>query len=78
MGLQERYFGRWLMPVFPFMCVLAAYAAIEAAEWAARRRPPLRSTFLALAVVAACGQGVVYSLHSGLVLSREDTRNLDP
>ena len=27
--------------------------------------------------VALCGQGLVYSLHNGLVLSRDDTRNLD-
>jgi hypothetical protein len=76
MGHQERYFGRWLMPVFPFVCILAAYAAIELVEWGARRSPALKPTFLALAVVAACGQGFVYSLHSGLVLSREDTRNM--
>jgi hypothetical protein len=76
MGLQGRYFGRWLMPVFPFMCVLAAYGAIELAEFAGRWRPALRPTFLTLAVVAVCGQGVVYSIHNGLVLSREDTRNL--
>jgi hypothetical protein len=76
MGSQERYFGRWLMPVFPFVCILAAYAAIELAEWASRSRPALKPTFLAVAVVAACGQGFVYSLHSGLVLSRQDTRNL--
>jgi 4-amino-4-deoxy-L-arabinose transferase-like glycosyltransferase len=76
MGSQERYFGRWLMPVFPFVCILAAYAAIELAQWASRRSPALKPTFLALAVVAVCGQGFVYSLHSGLVLSREDTRNL--
>jgi 4-amino-4-deoxy-L-arabinose transferase-like glycosyltransferase len=76
MGSQERYFGRWLMPVFPFVCILAAYAAIELVVWASRSRPALKPTFLALAVVAACGQGFVYSLHSGLVLSRQDTRNL--
>src|SRR4051812_34078984 len=27
MGSQERFFGRWLLPVFPIVCVLAAYAA---------------------------------------------------
>jgi hypothetical protein len=76
MGSQERYFGRWLMPVFPFVCVLAAYGAIELAEWLGRFAQALRPTFVAAAVVILCGQGLVYSLHSGLVMSREDTRNI--
>ena len=76
MGSQERYFGRWLMPVFPFVCILAAYAALELAALGARFMPALRSTFVALAVVAVCAQGLVYSMHSGLVTSRDDTRNL--
>ncbi len=76
MGSQERYFGRWLMPVFPFVCILAAYAAMELVDWVARASPVLKPTFATIAVVALCGQGFVYSLHSGLVLSREDTRNL--
>jgi 4-amino-4-deoxy-L-arabinose transferase-like glycosyltransferase len=76
MGSQERYFGRWLMPVFPFVCVLAAYAAIELADWLGRFSDTLRPTFVAAAVVVLCGQGFVYSLHSGLVMSREDTRNI--
>jgi len=76
MGSQERYFGRWLMPVFPFVCVLAAYAAVEAADALGRLSPALRPTFVAAAVVLLCGQGFVYSLHSGLVTSREDTRNI--
>ena len=36
----------------------------------------LRPTLFALAAVALLGQGVVYALHQGLVLSRPDTRNL--
>ncbi|MEA2194262.1 MAG: hypothetical protein QOG42_696 [Solirubrobacteraceae bacterium] len=76
MGSQERYFGRWLMPVFPFVCVLAAYAAVELADGLGRLTPALRPTFVAAAVVVLCGQGFVYSLHSGLVMSREDTRNI--
>ncbi len=76
MGSQERYFGRWLMPVFPFVCILAAYAAFELADWGERFKPALKPTFIVAAVVAVCAQGFVYSLHSGLVMSREDTRNL--
>jgi hypothetical protein len=27
MGVQDRYFGRWLLPIFPIACLLAAYFA---------------------------------------------------
>jgi 4-amino-4-deoxy-L-arabinose transferase-like glycosyltransferase len=76
MGSQERYFGRWLMPVFPFVCILAAYAAFELVDRGERYSSALKPTFVVAVVVAVCAQGFVYSLHSGLVLSREDTRNL--
>jgi len=76
MGSQERYFGRWLMPVFPFVCILAAYAAFELADWGERFKPALKPTLVVAAVVAVCAQGFIYSLHSGLVMSRDDTRNL--
>ena len=32
MGLQGRYFGRWLLPIFPILCLLAAFFAL----WLAR------------------------------------------
>jgi len=76
MGTQERFFGRWLLPVFPFVVLLAAWAALELADRASLRRPALRPTLVAVAAVAICGQGLVYALHIGQVLSREDTRNL--
>jgi hypothetical protein len=76
MGSQTRFFGRWLMPVFPLVALLAAYAALELADALGRRRPALRPTLVTVAVLALCGQGLVYSLHIGLVLSRDDTRNL--
>jgi hypothetical protein len=75
MGSQGRYFGRWLMPVLPIFCLLSAYAVLWIAEFAARTVPELRPTLIAVAVVALCGQAVVHSVHSGLVLSRADTRN---
>jgi Dolichyl-phosphate-mannose-protein mannosyltransferase len=118
MGSQGRYFGRWLLPIFPVLCLLAAFFALQLAGAVARliqgfieRRTPraqraqpaerspstdsstpvdgapptspkrraapaLRTVFTALAVLALCAQGVVYSVHSGLVLARADTRNL--
>jgi hypothetical protein len=76
MGSQERYFGRWLLPVLPFLCLLAAYTALRLVDAVARRRPALGPTAAALAVVALCGQGLVLSLHGAALLGREDTRNL--
>ncbi len=80
MGLQGRYFGRWLMPILPLLCLLAAFFALQAAAWiAAAIRPHRRAVGLAAAGVLAAlllAQGLVYSVHSGLVLARADTRNL--
>ncbi len=75
MGLQARFFGRWLIPILPIVCLLAAYLALELVDRAARRHPRLRPTLVTLAVIAVCGQGTVAVLHSGKVLSSEDTRN---
>jgi Dolichyl-phosphate-mannose-protein mannosyltransferase len=76
MGTQARFFGRWLLPVFPIVCVLAAYVVFVLVDALAERRPVLRPTLIALGVVALCGQGLLYSLHLGQLLSRPDTRNL--
>jgi hypothetical protein len=104
MGLQGRYFGRWLLPIFPFVCLLAAFFATQVAEWLTalggnrfwgRRGPHVeepgqasgkvapvhlargpRIVMLALVAVALCAQGLVYSVHSDVVLSSADTRTL--
>ncbi len=76
MGVQARYFGRWLMPILPLLCVLGAYAMFEVVGLLSRRRQALRPTLAAVGVVALCAQAVVHSVHSGLILSRADTRNL--
>jgi 4-amino-4-deoxy-L-arabinose transferase-like glycosyltransferase len=83
MGLQGRYFGRWLLPIFPIVCLLAAYFALQlavaaagVAERLAIERRGLRLGFAALASVALCAQGLIYSVHSDRVLSRADTRTL--
>jgi 4-amino-4-deoxy-L-arabinose transferase-like glycosyltransferase len=85
MGLQGRYFGRWLLPIFPILCLLAAFFALQVAEAGARllRRRGWggaggrsRAALIAVLVAALLVQGLVFSIHSGLVLSRADTRNL--
>ncbi len=99
MGSEGRYFGRWLLPIFPILCLLAAFAALQCARVLAlavqgvieKRAHPAEPipknaslprsriglvAFTALAVLALCGQGLVYSVHSGLALSRADTRSL--
>ena len=76
MGIQGRYFGRWLMPVVPLICVLAGYAGIRAADLAARGSSRLRVVFALAAGLAICAQGFVYSVHAGLIGSRADTRNI--
>jgi 4-amino-4-deoxy-L-arabinose transferase-like glycosyltransferase len=76
LSLQGRYFGRWLLPIFPVACLLAAYFSLDLAAWATRRTPRLRPTFTALTLLALSAQGLIYSIHSGLLLSRADTRNL--
>jgi 4-amino-4-deoxy-L-arabinose transferase-like glycosyltransferase len=78
MGTQGRYFGRWLLPIFPVLCLLAAYFTVKVAQAGARwlRTRPLRIALTALLVAALLAQGLIYSVHSGLVLARADTRNL--
>ena len=68
MGLQGRYFGRWLMPIVPLICVLAAYAALRLSDLLASR-VPRAGPAIALALGAA-----VYGAGTRLLDSRRDRR----
>jgi hypothetical protein len=74
MGLQERYFGRWLLPVLPIAILLAASFGLELARAVALRAS--RLAWPAVGVVAALllGQGLAASIHDDRVLARPDTR----
>jgi hypothetical protein len=76
MGDQARFFGRWLLPAFPFACLLAGYAVARLVAVVSRGRPRLAPAVAALATVLLLGQGVITSLHSGQLLARADTRNM--
>ncbi len=79
MGLQGRYFGRWLLPIFPILALLGAFFVVEIARAAARRlkqSPRLAGVLTGVLVAALLAQGLIYSVHSGIVLSRADTRTI--
>ncbi len=71
MGTQDRYFARWLLPVYPLVALLAAYGALAALAWL--RRPALAA---AVAGVLLCAQGLVFAVHNDVVLARADTRQV--
>lgn len=76
MGLQDRYFGRWLLPIFPILCVLAAFFAVFIIRVATSnvRVPAVLAGVVVTVLLLA--QGVIYSTHGDIVLARADTRNL--
>lgn len=88
MGEQQRYFGRWLLPVFPIVALLAARGALELGRLVRRAHPGVRWAGLgparpllpvlagALVVAGLLAQSVVTDVHDDLVLSRPDTRTL--
>jgi 4-amino-4-deoxy-L-arabinose transferase-like glycosyltransferase len=76
MGDQQRYFGRWLMPIFPIVALLGAYGAVEFVRWLVRaRRVPILVAGGACAVLMLA-QSLAAAIHNDRVLSRPDTRNL--
>jgi 4-amino-4-deoxy-L-arabinose transferase-like glycosyltransferase len=85
MGLQDRYFGRWLLPIFPIVCLLAAYFALRVGRDVLEKAMPrargggigiVGTLTGALIVLALLAQGLLYSVHNDLVLSSADTRNI--
>jgi hypothetical protein len=77
LGLQDRFFARWLLPIYPVLCLLAAWGVATALRALLAGRPlALRRAAWGLAVVLLLAQGVVYAVHNDVVLSRPDTRAL--
>ena len=76
-GAWERYFGRWLMPAFPALCLLAGYGALRLGQLILARRPGwIGRAAVAAGLLAVLTQGAVYSVHNNLVVARADTRGL--
>lgn len=72
MAGQGRWFGRWLLPVYPVLAVLAGLAARRACDALARRVPA--RVAVCVVVVLTLGQSVVDVVRSDVLLTRTDTR----
>lgn len=75
LGGQARHFGRWFMPAYPAIVLLASYGALRAADWAGRGRR-WASFAVAGAFVLMLAQGVAATIRVDAVLQRHDTRLL--
>jgi dolichyl-phosphate-mannose-protein mannosyltransferase len=73
LSLQSRYFGRWLLPAYPALAMLAAVAIVRVAELLPAR-PGLRATAMALLAALVLAQPVAADVRTGVLLGREDTR----
>ena len=73
LGDQSRFFARWMLPVYPIGCLLAAWGVPVALATRAARPAGARGRRARRAVLA---QGLVFSVHNDVVLARADTRML--
>jgi hypothetical protein len=74
MATQSRFFARWMLPIYPILCLLAAWGAVRAAVWLTRRRDACWPAALAGALL--CPQSLVIAVNNDRVLARTDTRQL--
>jgi hypothetical protein len=76
MGDQQRFFGRWVMPIFPVVALLGGYGAVELVRWLSRSRGVPLVLAAGVVGVLMLGQSAVADVHNDVVLSRPETRNL--
>ncbi len=78
MAGQGRFFGRWMLPIYPALAILAGYGAVRLASWlrtrAGTRRARLGAAALPAVVVLALAQPLADSIRSDLTLRQTDTR----
>jgi hypothetical protein len=70
LGDQARFFARWMLPIYPILCLLAAWGAVALVD-RLRVRPALALGALSVLLL---GQGLLFSVHNDLVLAKADTR----
>lgn len=76
LGTQGRFFARWILPLYPMLALLAAYAVVRVAELVPARRAWARPAAVVALAAVLCAQGLASSVRSDALLGRTDTREL--
>ena len=80
MGTQTRYFGRWLLMIYPILAILAGIGIVRTAELvrgrAGRHGWALSGALAAVITALVLIQPVTADIRTSNVLGREDTRQL--
>jgi hypothetical protein len=74
LSVQSRFFGRWLLPVYPVLALLAGYAFVRGLDWVRARAPKLQWPVVAAGLVLLLWQPLAADARSMAVLGNEDTR----
>ena len=73
-GSGYTVFFRYMLPLVPLVCILAAITVVHLADWAARRVAIRRDLVLASLLAVTLGPSLVQSAWFALLLARTDTR----
>jgi hypothetical protein len=74
-GRGYTVFVRYALPVVPFLCITAAYLAVEMSERLGRGMPRMRGAWLSIAVCVMLGlPSLARAIRFNVLLSREDNR----
>ena len=76
LSTQSRYFGRWLLPVYPALALLAGLAAAQAFAFVRTHKPRLFAPAVAVGLVALLYQPLAADTRSLAVLGHTDTREV--
>jgi hypothetical protein len=74
LSVQSRFFGRWLLPVYPVLALLAGYAFVRGLDVVRARAPRLQWPAVAVGAVLLLWQPLAADARSMAVLGNADTR----
>lgn len=76
LGSGQTVFFRYMMPLVPLVCLVAAIGVAHAAGWLSRRMHVRQAVTLVALLAITAGPSVVQSVRFDMVLGRTDTRVL--